>query len=488
MNPKTLNPPVAGKKYNSLTTNSITMLETTTSIRTEELKSLDPHLPATQQLSPNHGIGGTVWIGDVGREIVDGKPGNPTLKGVKYYTARPACMIVDGDYVVMPAEVSEITGETIDYHRDVLGITNATRDAIIPIEVNGHPDLTTAAAEFLLSPQGRSLIQEKDINALYPYIGCSITSRIRDELNLLLPNDGQIAQSVNHKGRQMEAFRKAGVRVPDSIFTTSEAEANAGFAQLKAKGYSEGSIKLCRAASAMGLEKFEFKSPKGFEVKLNLPRMVASTQTPGLLIEEWRTNVKAEPGILVHLGNTQSEDRLLAASDQYTKNHEHQSSAGPTKWWSLSIIREMTYIVMEEIRRMGYRGQMSVDFICEPNPQTGELMIRPIVHVTEANCRMTGQSHGAMLVHNIDGTTMNPERQWAAANNIAMPKGITLQEYRKHLKTKGIEYDSDTERGIIIASIAIANVGQYPKGMVVAVGYETRQALMHALSEANMAA
>jgi hypothetical protein len=227
------------------------------------------------------------------------------------------------------------------------------------------------------------------------------------------------------------------------------------FRLLQQKGYETIAIKLPRSASGNGFLKS--KTEDDFIQYLHHPIANHYLSTSdhlqhqgqdynlrGLRIEGWidekdsntdnQSRVIASPGVLIKVGADSAEDKIISATDQILNNCIHIGNVWPIQYWNNEMARALK-VVADWARELGYTDVLSVDFIMVQEKNN------IIPYVTEINGRITGQTHGAMMIHNLYGSTFRDDIAWSLDNNVHIPVNMSLNDYVLHLEKNKLAFD-----------------------------------------------
>ncbi len=100
------------------------------------------------------------------------------------------------------------------------------------------------------------------------------------------------------------------------------------------------------------------------------------------------------------------------------------------------------------LSRSGFRGVCGVDFVVV---QKGHGNYEALV--VEVNGRVTGQTHGLLLQHDLQAPAMT-------VGNVDVPEGTTMHEFLSHLEGQHLAYTPDTHTGVLVCNSAMRYKGR----------------------------
>lgn len=175
----------------------------------------------------------------------------------------------------------------------------------------------------------------------------------------------------------------------------------------------------------------------------------------GLKVEAYEAPVEGgnslSMGVKLHIGKTEADDSLLGISEQKLAavregdpETDHQGNIYYKNLWDPKL-EGMLKICADYMRKMGAYGPNGIDLLvlCNKNDEIEKIVLM------EINSRNTAPSYTYRLTQKITGTPF-PEKSYTGIN---VQTGRDFDELREAISDVGLEYNSETQTGVLIASV-----------------------------------
>jgi hypothetical protein len=416
-------------------------------------------------LSPE-GDGKRLVLQDVVSTEIGGgeRDGNSeTLSGGEIYSVRGIIGLKSAN-VAVPEPYYNKTLNVLSHLRE-RGLSELPDENLISIPMNGQSSFVRAASAWMLSEEGRQILEERGITTLNTFIGHEAidqaVTQLRENFSIIINQGatGPISDRANNKCHQLKDLKKRGVNVPNGFNAHSvKGLIRAVFSfyiSLPKHSRKLGVVKRALSASGFGMaDKFrnmqDLFSALGKDV--NWKHMLRY----GIRLEEWITEEKIDsPGVMIYIHKSGDYHIVSSADQKLGKLNEsdndetvHMASHGPSDILSDKGVDLDMDKAAAHLHEEGYEGFASLDFM---RTKAGDLRNVEIRRMTEINAREVGQGHAAKRAYYLFGTALDPDRQWAAANNIGAPMGTTIDQIYYILNERGIVFNPETKFGVAVA-------------------------------------
>lgn len=381
------------------------------------------------------------------------------------YSPRTAGMLPAGSAIAVQQCVQAETRATLDYLASyglasadihVLGLAGNPAESLAQLGLQNVPSLTRDLSALGMSPQ------------IFPFIGSRAIVQLAHRLGLrdasgqprVTTANVQAVDTICNKGKFAQILGAAGVAIAPGEWLHGVEDlgaVKATYQRLKKPGQSVF-LKLCISASGKGV--FELESLADLEAALAHPNVLWQLKTPGVgILLDQEVVTDHLPNVMVYIGDTPAEDRLINVSDQILVKNKPSDRRATVHTGNVSLSGPALHLALQPVpdicnamRAQGFRGVAGIDLALDM--QKGRSIF------LEVNARLNG-NNGASFI----GIGAGEQVAWGASNSIVVPKGISLQQFVAHLHAQKIHYDPRSGLGVFAINASTSRFGNMQVGV-----------------------
>lgn len=344
------------------------------------------------------------------------------------------------DFIVYSDEVAQHQRALAAYQREV-GLSRLSDDHVVGIPGSVRRSLSANFRD--LSPADRALL--RDITApvrrqggvLLPYIASPGSDHMAQELELAQHTTGDVGLKLNNKWYVKNGIQQFNDNARCDLIPTpfgkdakNHDHAVRVFRDLlaiaKSDPRSDGRVWVLANCSGGGIGLKAVRTEDELEAWLSKPHMQAALARQGIEggvhmdVSIAPRDFDHSPSAGLWIGNSDFEDKYLAGQYQLfaPDGKEWIGNIGPLSPADDEKVRRVLPHIFRWLRSQGARGFCGIDFIFGKD---GTL------YLIEVNFRITGAMAAGFVARERGAAA------WIAANEISVPWGTTLGDYRSHL-------------------------------------------------------
>lgn len=344
------------------------------------------------------------------------------------------------DYILYSDEVAYHQRELAAYHREV-GLSQLPDDHVVGIPGSLRRSLSANFRD--LSPADRALLRDitepvrRQGGVLLPYIASPGSDYMARELGLSQHATENVGLALNNKwhvkhGIQQlnDGARRELIPTPFGKEVMNRDHAFRIFRGLlaiaRSDWRSDGRVWAKLNCSGGGYGVKGLRTEAELEAWLELPHVQAALAKQGIEggvhmdVSIDARDFDPSPSVGLWIGNSDIEDKYLAGQYQLfaPDGKEWIGNIGPLSPADDEKVRRVLPHIFGWLRAQGARGFCGIDFIFGKD---GTL------YLIEVNFRITGAMAAGFVAKERHAAA------WIAANEISVPWGTTLDDYRRHL-------------------------------------------------------